>query len=97
MFIVSIEYAVDLKLVDQHLEEHIEFLKKYYKAGLFLLSGRKVPRTGGVIMAKSDSKEELLKVLSEDPFYREELAKYEITEFVPSKANSDLEFLLETH
>jgi uncharacterized protein YciI len=44
-----------------------------------------VPRTGGVILAVADSKEELSSILAKDPFYKANVAHYEITEFVPSK------------
>lgn len=85
MFVVSIEYKVDLSEVDKLISEHVEFLDKFYDKGNFLASGRKVPRTGGVILAVADSKEELTSILAEDPFYKANLAKYEITEFIPSK------------
>ncbi len=85
MFVVSIEYKVDLAEVDKLITEHVEFLDKFYDKGNFLASGRKVPRTGGVILAVADSKEELSSILAEDPCYKADLADYEITEFVPSK------------
>lgn len=85
MFVVSIEYKVDLAEVDKLIPEHIEFLDKYYDKGNFLASGRKVPRTGGVILARASSKEELDTILAEDPFNKANLADYEVTEFLPSK------------
>ena len=85
MFVVSIEYKVDLSEVDKLIPEHIEFLDKFYNKGNFLASGRKVPRTGGIILAAVSSKEELNTILSEDPFYKANLATYEVTEFIPSK------------
>ena len=85
MFVVSIEYKVDLPEVDKYISEHIEFLDKFYNRGNFLASGRKVPRTGGIILATANSKEELNAILAEDPFYKANLANYEVTEFIPSK------------
>lgn len=85
MFVVSIEYKVGLSQIDDFIPEHIEFLDKFYKKGNFIASGRKVPRTGGVILATTNSREELESILAEDPFYKENLASYEVTEFVPSK------------
>ena len=85
MFVVSIEYKVDLSEVDKLVSEHIEFLDKFYNKGNFLVSGRKVPRTGGVILATASNKEELNSILAEDPFCKANLAHYEVTEFVPSK------------
>lgn len=85
MFVVSITYKADLSAVDKLIPQHIEFLEKFYEQGNFLASGRKVPRTGGVILATADSKEALKAILAEDPFYKNNLAHYEIIEFIPSK------------
>lgn len=94
MFIINITYKVPLDEVDTHLEAHITFLNEQYQAGRFLASGRKVPRDGGIILAKSANKDSLLKILEEDPFKIHNLADYEVTEFIPSKAAPNLEFLL---
>ncbi len=93
MFVVSITYKVDLSEVDKYLAEHIEFLDKFYEQGNFLASGRKVPRTGGIILAKADDKEALNVILAEAPFYKNGLAEYEVTEFMPSKYAAGLEVL----
>ncbi len=93
MFIVSIEYTVKLSKIDQFIAEHIKFLNKYYERGYFLSSGPKVPRTGGVILAKADSKEQLRVVLAEDPFYQKNLASYEITEFSPNRCADNIDGL----
>jgi uncharacterized protein YciI len=61
MFAVSISYTVELSEVDPHIEAHIAYLEKYYAAGNFIASGRKVPRTSGVILAQAESKTALEK------------------------------------
>ncbi len=81
--------------VDQFLNAHLEFLNEQYELGHFLASGRKVPRTGGIILSTVESKVALKRILEKDPFKKNELADYEITEFVPSKTCSELAFLLE--
>lgn len=93
MFIVSLTYKVPLELVDRHLDGHVEFLNKQYELGNFIASGRKVPRTGGIIFSKMPDKEELLRVLEEDPFKKNDLADYELTEFIPSRTCEELKFL----
>lgn len=89
MFIVSLTYICDLKEVDKMLSEHIEYLKIQYEKGNFIASGRKVPRTGGIILSKLDNLEELEKVLNQDPFKINNLAKYEIQEFIPSITSNE--------
>ncbi|MBQ5950320.1 YciI family protein [Massilia sp. ST3] len=83
MFIVSLSYTAPLDHVDAHLAAHREFLAAQYAAGRFLMSGPKVPREGGIILADAPSRAALEAVLGEDPFHRAGVARYEITEFAP--------------
>ncbi|UTW04113.1 GTP cyclohydrolase [Amphritea atlantica] len=93
MYVVSLSYKVDLSEVDKYIEEHVAFLEKHYEKGNFIASGRKVPRTGGVILAHAESKESLMTILQEDPFFEADLANYEIIEFVPTKVAQGFESL----
>lgn len=95
MYIVSLNYLKPLEEVDRLIERHVEYLEKQYAAGYFLVSGRKEPRTGGVIIARAQSLSQLHEVLAQDPFYISGVADYTITECVPSKAANGLELLLE--
>ena len=51
MFVIELTYKVDLAEIDARMAAHVIFLKKYYASGNFLVSGRKVPRDGGIILA----------------------------------------------
>jgi len=93
VYVVSLSYKVDLSEVDNHIEEHVAFLEKYYEKGNFIASGRKVPRTGGVILAQAESKESLMTILQEDPLFKADLANYEIIEFTPTKVAQCFESL----
>ncbi|MDP4086911.1 MAG: YciI family protein [Bacillota bacterium] len=84
MFIISLMYTVPLEKVDEVRNEHMHFLEKYYKKSIFLSSGPKIPRTGGIILADNTTKEELEKIIQEDPFWKKQIAVYEITEFTPT-------------
>lgn len=94
MFIVSLNYTVSLTELDEHMDAHIKYLNKYYKADVFIISGRKVPRTGGIIIAQADSKEILEKIIAEDPFHKHRLAEFTITEFLASQSHPDLDGLI---
>lgn len=94
MFIINLNYKVELEKIDQYLEAHVEFLNEQYASGHFLASGRKVPRTGGIILSNMESKEELEIIIENDPFKQNELAVYEVIEFVPSKTCEELSFLI---
>jgi len=93
MFVISLTYICEMSDVEKHLSSHIDYLNTQYSNGVFLASGRKVPRTGGVILANAESREALDLILSDDPFKRHGLANYEVTEFVPSKTSQALDFL----
>lgn len=94
MFVVSLTYTVDLNQVDQVLQQHIAYLDEQYRLGHFLASGRKEPRTGGVILATAADRAELEAILAQDPFYQAELALYDITEVIVSRAAIDLQTLI---
>lgn len=95
MFIISLTYIKPLEEVESLLEDHVEYLKEQYSLGNFLASGRKVPRTGGIILARGASREEIETIIALDPFYRHHVAEYEITEFSPTMTVDELAFLRE--
>lgn len=94
MFVVNLNYIVPLDQLDAHMTDHVKFLRKYYKLNVFVASGRKVPRTGGIILALAPSKQDIERILSEDPFYIHKLAEFSITEFQTSQYHPDLKKLL---
>ena len=51
MFIIALTYIRPMADIEANLQAHRQFLDKYYAAGTFLLSGRKEPRNGGIIIA----------------------------------------------
>lgn len=83
LFLVLLDYLRPLPEVDVLQAGHREFLARHYAAGHFLLSGRKVPRTGGVILARGDSRAEVARWLAEDPFHQTGVAAYEIVAWEP--------------
>ena len=88
MFIANLTYVKPMEEVEKYLEEHIAFLEKYYKAEKFICSGRKNPRTGGIILFNAKDETEMKQMISEDPFHINKIANYEITEFYPTKYSS---------
>jgi uncharacterized protein YciI len=94
MYIINLNYKKSLPDVDKHIEKHKVFLKKYYDNGQFLLSGRKNPRTGGIIIANVSKQEELKGIIEEDPFYRNDIAEYSIIDFTPTQCRSEFENII---
>lgn len=94
MFIIDLTYNAPIEAIEKALPEHIRYLDKHYESGCFIASGRKVPRSGGIILAKGVSREELEQVTREDPFVRDKLATVRITEFAATKYHEDLNDLI---
>jgi uncharacterized protein YciI len=97
MFIIDLHYIVPLDELDRHMAAHVKFLNKYYKKGLFVASGRKVPRTGGIILAIADDEQTVHQIMSEDPFTKHQLAEYTLTHFLTSQYHPDLKQVLNQH
>lgn len=91
MFIVELIYKADLAAIDGAMRTHMAYLKKHYAAGTFVVSGRKVPRDGGIILAVGKSREEIEAIAKEDPFCKLGLAEFRIIEFRVSQRADDLE------
>jgi uncharacterized protein YciI len=95
MFLVLVSYQKSISEVELHLQAHVSFLNKYYRLRKFIFSGRKIPRTGGVILINSDDAEEVKAILQEDPFYQHGIATYETTAFTPTMFDERFKPLVE--
>ena len=90
MFVVELIYKADLKKIDAQMRSHMAFLKRHYATGTFLISGRKVPRDGGIILAVGKSRDEIEAIMQEDPFCKNGLAEFRIIEFRASQRAADI-------
>jgi uncharacterized protein YciI len=94
MFIISLNYIAPLEKIDALMKDHMTFLKKGYVENLFIASGRKIPRTGGIILATGMSKEEFEALMQRDPFVAKGLAEFSVIEFQTSQCHPDFKKLL---
>jgi uncharacterized protein YciI len=90
MFVIELSYKVPLAEIDAAMKPHMAFLRKHYADGTFLISGRKVPRDGGVILALCESREKLEAIMREDPFCSRGLAEFRLIEFRASQKADDI-------
>ena len=90
MFVIELVYKSSLAEIDAQMKPHMAFLKKHYAAGTFLISGRKVPRDGGIILALGESKAQIEALMSEDPFCKQGLAEFRVIEFRASQIADDI-------
>lgn len=95
MFIIELVYKVDLAEIDAHMAAHVAFLNKYYGAGNFRVSGRKIPRDGGIILAVGESRAQIETIVREDPFIRHGLADFRVIEFRASQRAPDIQKRIE--
>ena len=52
MFIILLTYKKSLDIVEKYIEDHAAFLDQGYHKNYFIVSGRKNPRTGGIIISQ---------------------------------------------
>ena len=91
MFVIELIYKTDLAKIDAQMAAHVKFLNRYYAAGNFLVSGRKIPREGGIILAVGDSRDQVETLMREDPFVVRGLADFRIIEFRASQRADDID------
>jgi uncharacterized protein YciI len=90
MFVVELVYNAGLKQIDAQMRAHMAWLKAHYATGTFLISGRKIPREGGIILAAGKTRAELEAIMREDPFCKSGLADFRIIEFRASQRAADM-------
>lgn len=90
MFVIELVYTVPLAQIDAAMKAHVAFLDRHYAAGTFLISGRKIPRDGGIILATADSRARIEAIMAEDPFVAQGKAEVRIIEFRASQRAEDM-------
>lgn len=95
MFVIELIYKVELAQIDAAMKPHMAYLKQHYDAGTFVLSGRKLPRDGGIIIAVGDDRDAIEQIVRADPFVARGLAEYRIIQFRASQRGADIPKRLE--
>ncbi|PYB73097.1 YciI family protein [Rhizobium wuzhouense] len=89
MFILSLTYVKPIEEADRFMAAHMDWVNAGYERGMFLASGRKNPRTGGVVLAKGD-RAEIGAYVAADPFTVEGVAVYDVTEITVTRTAEGL-------
>ncbi|MFD4689712.1 YciI family protein [Streptomyces sp. NBC_00683] len=90
MFVLELTYSAPVERVDALMKEHVAWLDTQYTAGVFIASGRKNPRDGGVILAVGDDRARIEEIAATDPFATHGVCAYRITEFLATKTSQAL-------
>jgi uncharacterized protein YciI len=85
VYVLIVEYLVPLERIDELRPAHIEYLRRHYADGTFLVSGRQDPPAGGVILAADVDRDQLEATTATDPYVTEAAARYRILRFNPSQ------------
>jgi uncharacterized protein YciI len=97
LFVIELIYKAPLAEIDAAMAAHMRFLKKHYASGWFLVSGRKIPRDGGIILAVGDSREAIEAIMREDPFCARGLADVRVIPFRASQRADDIQQRIDGH
>ena len=81
MFAFHSRYLKPLGEVDKYVEAHRSFLRKLIDKKILICSGPRIPRNGGFILINASDKEEAERMMGEDPYVINDIAKYEMIEF----------------
>jgi uncharacterized protein YciI len=90
MFVIELVYKADLAQIDAAMKAHVAWLNTHYAAGTFVLSGRKIPRDGGIILATGDDRAQIEAIVREDPIVAQGLAETRVIEFRASQRAGDV-------
>jgi len=91
MFLIEITYTRPIEEIEAKTAEHRAWLDERIAEGLLILTGPKVPRTGGFLIARGGkSLEEVTAIMKQDPFAAHGLADYRIVEFAAGRINPAL-------
>jgi len=94
VFVLIARYNRPADVVDQHLDEHIAWIRRHAEAGRVLVTARQNPVVGGLIIATGD-RAEIDEMISEDPFVVAGVSQYEVLEYDVRRTAPGLERLVE--
>jgi len=90
VFIIELTYTADLARIDASMRAHMQFINAHYASGHFVVSGRKIPRDGGIILTRGSDRAEIEAIAAEDPFVTKGLATARVIEFRVSQRADDV-------
>ena len=75
--------------IDAAMPAHMTWLRAHYASGHFIVSGRQIPRAGGIIVATGSTREDVDTIARADPFVVRGLATVRVIEFRASQKADD--------
>lgn len=90
-YIIEVIYRAPMDAIEAATPAHRDFLQGGIENGTFLFCGPMVPRTSGMFVARSESREKLDAFLARDPFAEQKLVEFRVIEVNPVKRQPFLE------
>ncbi|MBS0659188.1 MAG: hypothetical protein JSR82_13175 [Verrucomicrobia bacterium] len=84
-YVIEVIYRAPLPEIEAATPAHRDFLQGGIENGTFLFCGPMVPRTSGMFVARSASREALDAYLAQDPFAQQKLVEFRVIEVNPVK------------
>ncbi|MEO8971368.1 MAG: YciI family protein [Ktedonobacteraceae bacterium] len=81
MFVLLSRFQSPLDEINRFLASHSAWVQRHYESGRFLVSGRREPPIGGIIVAQASSEQEIREVLTTDPLQQMGLVEYGVFAF----------------
>lgn len=81
LFVCIVIYKEPLEIIEKYLQDHREYLKKWYDKNILLVSGPKNPKNGGIVIGRFNNMKEAVLFSKNDPYVIYNVAKYDIIEF----------------
>lgn len=91
--VVTLTYVAPLDAIDAAMTDHVAWLTQGYDAGLIVASGRRTPRTGGIVILRGEH-DAVAALVATDPFVARGLATAAVTAFTASMCTPALADLL---
>lgn len=82
-FLVDIQYRIPAAEMVEITAQHRAFLQEGYRRGMLLCSGPKLPKIGGLVIARAESQKDLEAFFANDPYHLRGVADHVYVEFDP--------------
>lgn len=93
MYLLNASYSQSPDVVAPHVPAHGQWVRKYLEQGAFLLAAAKKSGLGGVVLARSMPKADLLAILSEDSYVQADVVDYQIVDLEVKATGEGLDVL----
>ncbi|WP_169729477.1 YciI family protein [Thermoactinospora rubra] len=95
LHLLILRYRTDEAEAEPYMGDHVRFLERHHREGVFLVSGQTVPTSeGGAILAAGIDRPTAERIAAEDPFVKAGVAEYAITTITAGRVHPSLAVLL---